>query len=800
MNRSSTSNGVEIRSSGRPRSSRRAEVDEASDSSGDESEDVSRPPRNKRRTHSSSVSPGNVEADIDNEELNEPEVGDSDDDVDEEDGDEVTRGQVQPSTESQYASKCVMFAKFLINKYPTAVQGDPPVIIPSALTRAMLKAFLHWYCRFESSGRYKSVGAVKNAINGIVSIWKLRGKKMPEKLHRFTKQYRSYYRRLHARAVKEGHADSESGSAEITFEGYCLIALRLAQLRGLWSSPLFWTSLWNFVCRGISTGGLSTTVIRWKCDALRSKLLATKNDPTSESVYEKNIYPNLERNEICMILWLAVEIFSKPFREADADDDNDVLPIFKGACPEEVFSKHLRKALSNEVVDGFQPLDEAILGAKRDDIGTHTPRKSTGPEAEKYEEIQCGRAFDIRGGWGLGKVRDRYNSKPGEGADKILGRVLAGLDPNEDSFAALPPRFNPEGMALLTDDFWKANVAGYEHMRPGFKSALPFLLARLVVGYEWLDRTLPKIEHNKPTHPLRIAPIINHIAELKPHVICNVGWVYSAGKLSCPITKMRATGVPSFIVTSIRLKQVEERLQALDTRLTTAISDLGKDIVKLLDEVPAATSKQVWNLICDRLEGSNIRMAPRDIEQIVDSRFLRLEELIRDLRPAINASAVPQITSAVPPAFQFNAETKLFSWGGKHHRAPEDFVFPHGTDVTLKSVWDLWFFGCRQGESEIGPFRFFEDKNDLKNSIDRQYMTRARYILQKLILEGVKAGITRAQMNAASRLESIEFYSKCFESLKELVYANTHTLPKPLDLNGGHSFSYAYNILHTALK
>ena len=113
--------------------------------------------------------------------------------------------------------------------------------------------------------------------------------------------------------------------------------LRKCVMLGL--PPLFWTSLWNYVSRGISIGTLSTHVLRWRGDRLQGKLLRTKKDTTSEKVYWKNVYCNLDRNEICPILWLAVEIFSKSIREAEDGDGNDILPLFTGEDPEAIFSK-----------------------------------------------------------------------------------------------------------------------------------------------------------------------------------------------------------------------------------------------------------------------------------------------------------------------------------------------------------------------------------------------------------------------------------------------------------------------------
>lgn len=127
---------------------------------------------------------------------------------DNEEGDEVTRGQVEDTTRSQYNGIRKMLLQYLIESYPNAIRGNPPEIVPSLLTRGMLKDFCHEYSQFKAHQvgevrRLKSVGAVKNALNTIISIWKLRGVEIPPHIKLFTSQYRGYYKRKHAKAVKK---------------------------------------------------------------------------------------------------------------------------------------------------------------------------------------------------------------------------------------------------------------------------------------------------------------------------------------------------------------------------------------------------------------------------------------------------------------------------------------------------------------------------------------------------------------------------------------------------------------------
>ena len=110
---------------------------------------------------------------------------------------------------------------------------------------------------------------------------------MPTNISRFTKEYRKYYKRLHAKVSKKGLAKIESGSAEISSEGYALIAKRLAEMRGVWSAPLFWTGLWNVVARGVSVGSLTVEVLVWKDDCLRLKLWSPMIEQQSDDYLMK---------------------------------------------------------------------------------------------------------------------------------------------------------------------------------------------------------------------------------------------------------------------------------------------------------------------------------------------------------------------------------------------------------------------------------------------------------------------------------------------------------------------------------
>ena len=114
-----------------------------------------------------------------------------------------------------------------------------------------------------------------------------------------------------------------------------------------------------------------------------------------------------------------------------------------------------------------------------------------------------------RGEWSISKVLDAY-FKWAEGGDCFLGRCLAMLDPNDETFATLPPH-------------WKTGITGNnEHVKRAMHmcygvildnhaeeehdptSMLTLCLASLVYHSDFLIQ----IESEHPGHPFSSIPIL----------------------------------------------------------------------------------------------------------------------------------------------------------------------------------------------------------------------------------------------------------------------------------------------------
>jgi hypothetical protein len=105
--------------------------------------------------------------------------------------------------------------------------------------------------------------------------------------------------------------------------------------------------------------------------------------------------------------------------------------------------------------------DESAVHIRVDHANTHSIRKGSGTYSQSGTTAPPpATATAGRGEWSLGKVFDLYLFLA-EPADTYLGRILAGLDPNKDNFATLPPHFT-ECDPMHHDDTKKAMSMMYD--------------------------------------------------------------------------------------------------------------------------------------------------------------------------------------------------------------------------------------------------------------------------------------------------------------------------------------------------
>jgi hypothetical protein len=150
--------------------------------------------------------------------------------------------------------------------------------------------------------------------------------------------------------------------------------------------------------------------ISWADDHLTIVNPRTKTDQTGENAFPKSIYANPFQPQLCPILAIAISTFTRSAIGCGK--------LFEGPDQEERYCKILAGVLAS--------VPESLigtLGAKREDIGSHSCRKGAATHVLSLPGGPSSVSVFLRAGWTLGNVKDRYIHE-GDGADQLCGRYV----------------------------------------------------------------------------------------------------------------------------------------------------------------------------------------------------------------------------------------------------------------------------------------------------------------------------------------------------------------------------------------
>jgi hypothetical protein len=309
-----------------------------------------------------------------------------------------------------------------------------------------------------------------------------------------------------------------------------------------------------------------------------------------------------------------------------------------------------------------------------------------------------------------------------EPGDTFLGRVLAGLDPNGEEFATLPPHWimdDPlsndrikEAMNLMFATILQ-RWGGTEVDPTGI---LLYFLASVVWHSDWLKEMAAK----HPGHPFSMIPILS-----TPELLRDLKELVT---LEPKGNVKSATGIPPHIQNASVAKKIlslcEATLEAVKGMIETV-----KTSVKDAFEEKAAENGQVTG---ERLK----QMLDEHQESIVQLIDNKLTELRNEMRDCFPAAPEQQDGGSDDGAMQFaegeaedvsvrdtNTQQEVqvtyrnYSHGGNFWNVPKDFTFPTG--VRLDTGWKIWLCGLPGNETvdnngnrqqaPIRPFRKLKD-------------------------------------------------------------------------------------------
>jgi len=134
-----------------------------------------------------------------------------------------------------------------------------------------------------------------------------------------------------------------------------------------------------------------------------------------------------------------------------------------------------------------------------------------------------------------------------DAGDNYLGRCLAGLDPNNDKFSALPPHFSD--VAFANDiDFKEAMILMYGPLLENPNIDKEAVLCRLLCAVVYNFDYYLEIKNKHPRHNFMLIPLTNNINlvnRLKTKIT-----IEPRGQITTP------TGIPPHVSMAIEVKKV----------------------------------------------------------------------------------------------------------------------------------------------------------------------------------------------------------------------------------------------------
>ena len=247
----------------------------------------------------------------------------------------------------------------------------------------------------------------------------------------------------------------------------------------------------------------------------------------------------------------------------------------KSTSKETAFAEWMRSALEkSEREQGREGLIE-VMGNLAHEIAPHSYKKYCSETMLTMEGGPPATSCFLRTGQNLNSVVKRY-VRDDRYSDELCGRILAGYRTFDVTFGTLPPRVNPEAFPDYPDGLpYEEIIWNWDHIRTTYPNLIQVItmgLASVVHHTEWLLNNLPA--DHAFHHSLYITRGWHSRALLR-----RPGGIL-VGEIFCPITNIRASGVPLYILNSIQITELTKRVNSMENKL----DKLCDSVVELANE------------------------------------------------------------------------------------------------------------------------------------------------------------------------------------------------------------------------
>ena len=513
-----------------------------------------------------------------------------------------------------------------------------------------------------SNNKMYSFSHMRKMHDAILFGSKMVKQRMPSSYYSEMESFLASFKKEVARAKSAGNLD-ENTSDPICYSLYkniCKWALENSNIF-LWT----WTILqWNLMARSISVDPLALHNMQLGVDCIVFQHDSTKADQEGEKTYKKHVYGNPLSPSVCVLtamgIWFALE------QDSIAESERFFLRgnAKKGSASGR-YCEQLVKLLDGkrELVDSF--VVKTGAHGTRKGAAVHVTSGTTCPPPVS--------SVALRGDWSMGKVLDVY-WKFGEPGDSYLGRCLSGLNPNNASFAILPPHFCTleednsdvkEGMDLMYGKI-TSKWSGLDNDPTGI---LRLCLGSVVYHSDWIIGIGSRI----PGHPFMAIPVLQNgelLNKLKQQVTTDES------------DNMAPTGIPPHVSQSVEL----HRLLELSTTILEKVSEQNEVI---------RTS------IFDAIERHAINHGSITRTHLTEILNLFKAELKEDVRAQLqelhqngfggNATTTTADQHRTGNNPSSKTKYEMYWYKERAWHVPEGFIFP---DDTKRNVgFKLWLLG-----------------------------------------------------------------------------------------------------------
>ena len=338
--------------------------------------------------------------------------------------------------------------------------------------------------------KHLSPGAINNIITAVRDTYRLNEVDVDPAINKFCRNFMGMYTRMigveknktpPAFPVKSGASSISNEAASMLFLNACKMGTSQGKNRSWVLTRMLWPFLlicWCTLGRGERVASLGYDMISWAGDALTIQIPTSKTDPQGLRSYGKRCYANPIEPACCIVLALAVLVFSRSALEGPFQY------VFGVSNVRNMMNDLLKILVASLSASGLISLGCAIF-----EITLHTFKKSamqfcTGGEGVKEMQLE------LRADHKICRTQSAYlkDTVAYSEQDGLIGRTLSQLPAGEVAFNTRAPHFLKHQIDAIE---WSELLPHYNSLPSNFKNVVPFLVASIVYHEQWLRDTLP---------------------------------------------------------------------------------------------------------------------------------------------------------------------------------------------------------------------------------------------------------------------------------------------------------------------